>query len=67
MREDSKGHTLKVEKKKKKLGKKRGWRNKSEGRLVNETRGRPDRSSEGGNRTGSMLKAGLHLGPYCGL
>ena len=24
-------------------------------------------SSEGGNRTGSLLKAGLHLGPDCGL
>ena len=22
---------------------------------------------EGGNRTGSILKAGLHLGPDCGL
>ena len=22
---------------------------------------------EGGNRTGSILKAGLHLGPECGL
>ena len=22
---------------------------------------------EGGNRTGSLLKAGLHLGPHCGL
>ena len=24
-------------------------------------------STEGGNRTGSMLKAGFHLGPDCGL
>ena len=25
------------------------------------------KGSEGGNRTGSILKAGLHLGPDCGL
>ena len=24
-------------------------------------------TNEGGNRTGSILKAGLHLGPDCGL
>ena len=26
-----------------------------------------NKTYEGGNRTGSILKAGLHLGPDCGL